>query len=69
VRQEGITGSGLGLSIARGLVEMHGGTISAEQREGGGTIVRIRLPVEVGAPSTETRRDGRGTEASARSGR
>jgi two-component system sensor histidine kinase BaeS len=40
------TGSGLGLSIARGLVELHGGTIEATSAPGGGTEIRIRLPTE-----------------------
>jgi two-component system sensor histidine kinase BaeS len=37
-------GSGLGLPIARSLVEAHGGSIEAESPAGGGTTVRIRLP-------------------------
>jgi two-component system, OmpR family, sensor histidine kinase BaeS len=41
-------GSGLGLSIARSLVELHGGTIAASARDGGGTEVRIRLPLDAG---------------------
>jgi signal transduction histidine kinase len=37
-------GAGLGLAIARGLVEAHGGTIWAENREGGGARVSFTLP-------------------------
>ena len=39
------TGSGLGLSIARGLVELHGGSIGAASPPGGGAEIRIVLPV------------------------
>jgi signal transduction histidine kinase len=37
-------GLGLGLSIAKRFVEMHGGTISAACRDGGGTRFTVRLP-------------------------
>ncbi len=37
-------GAGLGLAIARGLVEAHGGTIWAENRPGGGARVSFTLP-------------------------
>lgn len=40
-----IPGLGLGLSIARTIVEAHGGTIEAENRFGGGSCFRVRLPV------------------------
>jgi signal transduction histidine kinase len=38
-------GSGLGLPIARALVEAHGGNIEATSPSGGGTTVRIQLPI------------------------
>jgi two-component system, OmpR family, sensor histidine kinase KdpD len=44
-RPDKISGTGLGLSIAKGIVEAHGGQIGAENRTGGGTIIRISLPV------------------------
>jgi signal transduction histidine kinase len=37
-------GLGLGLSIAKQFVEMHGGRINAERREEGGTRVNVYLP-------------------------
>jgi two-component system sensor histidine kinase BaeS len=39
------TGMGLGLPIAKKLVEAHGGTITAQSLVGQGTLVQIRLPV------------------------
>ena len=45
-------GLGLGLSIARGLIEAHGGKLTAENRDGGGARFTIRLPVRVTDMST-----------------
>ena len=39
-------GLGLGLSIAKGFVEAHGGTISIENRDQGGAKFSIRIPTE-----------------------
>jgi two-component system sensor histidine kinase MprB len=37
-------GSGLGLSIVRGVMDEHGGTVTAAIADGGGTVVTLRLP-------------------------
>lgn len=37
-------GMGLGLTLARGIVELHGGLLAVEARNGGGLIVTARLP-------------------------
>lgn len=47
-------GSGLGLSIARQLIELHGGTIQVLSQVGYGTTFQIRLPL-----SGQTRQAGR----------
>jgi two-component system OmpR family sensor kinase len=38
-------GSGLGLTIARNLVEAHGGALSVNSHPGHGTTFRLTLPV------------------------
>ncbi len=41
-------GTGLGLAVAGGIIERHGGTISASNRPGGGARIELHLP---GGPS------------------
>ncbi|HXQ95662.1 MAG TPA: ATP-binding protein [Candidatus Acidoferrales bacterium] len=45
VKGQGSTGSGLGLAIARDVISAHGGTITAENADGGGALVRFSLPL------------------------
>jgi two-component system sensor histidine kinase KdpD len=40
-------GAGLGLAICKGMVEAHAGEIAILARAGGGTLVAIRLPLDV----------------------
>ncbi|HLD46417.1 MAG TPA: PAS domain S-box protein [Desulfobaccales bacterium] len=39
-------GTGLGLSIVYGVIQRHGGTISADSLQGAGTTFTVRLPLE-----------------------
>lgn len=41
-----IPGTGIGLAAVHDIVERHGGSITAENREGGGAVFTIRLPME-----------------------
>jgi signal transduction histidine kinase len=43
-KAQGSSGSGLGLTIAKHLVEAHGGEIGAESAPGRGTTLRFTLP-------------------------
>jgi two-component system sensor histidine kinase MprB len=44
-RSRSLPGSGLGLAIVRQVVERHSGTVTAGPAPGGGTIVRLQLPL------------------------
>ncbi|HZJ72641.1 MAG TPA: ATP-binding protein, partial [Planctomycetota bacterium] len=44
-RGPGASGTGLGLAISRAVVEAHGGSLEADNRDSGGAVFRIRLPV------------------------
>jgi signal transduction histidine kinase len=44
--EKDVEGHGLGLAIARQVVQQHGGTIGAVNRDGGGLCVEIALPLD-----------------------
>jgi CheY-like chemotaxis protein/two-component sensor histidine kinase len=50
---QGLLGSGIGLSLARELVELMGGKITVESKLGTGTVFHIFLPVSRSAPAME----------------
>ena len=39
-----VRGTGIGLAVCDEIVDMHGGTLTLENAEGGGTLVTVRLP-------------------------
>jgi signal transduction histidine kinase len=47
-------GSGLGLTIAKGVTDLHGGTIDARNAAEGGCVFRVRLPAHQPAAATES---------------
>jgi two-component system, OmpR family, sensor histidine kinase KdpD len=49
-RANDVPGIGLGLPICKGFVEAHDGSIRAENRPGGGTVIRLTLPVPESGP-------------------
>ena len=48
-------GAGLGLAIARRIVEAHGGRVGAWSRPGEGTIITFTLPLTAAGPRPRTR--------------
>lgn len=44
-RARGETGSGLGLAVARSIVERHGGTVGVDEAPGGGARFTVELPL------------------------
>lgn len=40
-----VRGTGIGLAVCDEIVQMHGGTLTLENAQGGGTLVTVRLPV------------------------
>ncbi len=48
-RPDNVTGTGLGLAICKGIIEAHGGRITARNRAGGGVAIHISLPLKASA--------------------
>jgi two-component system sensor histidine kinase KdpD len=50
-------GTGLGLSIVKGFVEAHQGKVTAENRQNGGAIFTIKIPVEISDMNQYTKQE------------
>lgn len=48
------SGNGIGLAISKKIVERHGGTIQVSAHQGGGSVFRFTLPVELSGESGES---------------
>jgi len=59
----GRPGSGLGLAIVRQVVDQQGGSVTAEAAQGGGTLLRLRLPAAEALREGGQQLDGRGEPA------
>lgn len=46
LRESAVPGVGIGLAVCRGLVEAHHGELRAANRDGGGAVFRLTLPLE-----------------------
>lgn len=53
---KGQRGTGLGLAVARSLVERHGGSISHRDAAPQGTVMRVEFPADRGDPDSERTR-------------
>ncbi|HYE50335.1 MAG TPA: ATP-binding protein [Azospirillaceae bacterium] len=56
------SGAGLGLSLVKSFLELHGGGVEIDSRPGSGTTVRCRLPLTPPAPEMAEARDGAAAE-------
>jgi len=53
-----IQGTGLGLPLARALVQLHGGTLTIASEKGAGTTVTVRLPANRVVKAAPARKNG-----------
>ena len=49
---QGVVGTGLGLYFVKTVVELHGGEVTAQNREGAGSCFQVRLPLRLAVPGT-----------------
>jgi two-component system sensor histidine kinase KdpD len=57
------SGAGLGLAIAKAVAVVHGASLAANNRPGGGAVITLRLPIEGTPPPAPAETDERGDSA------
>jgi two-component system sensor histidine kinase KdpD len=56
------SGAGLGLAIAKAIAVVHGASLTAGNRQGGGAVVALRVPIEGTPPPAPAEADERGQD-------
>jgi signal transduction histidine kinase len=56
-------GAGLGLSLVKSLIELHGGSVAIESEPGSGTTIECRLPARLRLPAPEPTEDSAAVSA------
>jgi signal transduction histidine kinase len=60
----GVVGTGVGLFLVKIVVDLHGGSIAVDSREGEGSRFTVRLPVRPAAPPSQPTRERAATAVS-----
>jgi two-component system cell cycle sensor histidine kinase PleC len=52
------SGAGLGLALVKSIIELHGGKVTIDSKEGRGTIVTCQLPLRLPQAAEQLKKSG-----------